>query len=92
MTIEWQPEINQNMAVIISLSSKENISNYYFQEYLPDNSGKFIVPKEILQNFKTGIIDLLIRRGNYKLGKAPDGKTYGTFLYTQNSIAVILEE
>jgi hypothetical protein len=94
LLVSWAPEPSKNMIVVLSLLTRENDSTYLgiHEVVLTDDIGSYSFPSSILQQFKSGILQILLRRGNYTFGYAPNDEQYGAFTFSQNSIRIVLTD
>ncbi len=93
LTVTWTPEPSKNMTVVLSLLTRENDSTYLgiYEKVLTDN-GSYTFPPSVLEQFKSGILQILLRRGNYIFDEAPNGKQFGAFTFSQNAICINLTD
>lgn len=93
MTVTWTSEPTKNMTVVLSILSNEADSAYVgiYDKVLPDNGSYTFQPSD-LQQFKTGIVMILLRRGNYTFDEAPNGKQYGAFTFSQDAVCINLTD
>lgn len=93
LTVTWTPEPTKNMTVMLTLMSEASDPLYTgIEDKVIADTGTYTFTASELQQFKTGILKILLRRGNYKFGYASNGKQYGAFAFSQNSIDIILND
>jgi hypothetical protein len=93
LTVTWTPEQSKDMTVILSLLSRESDSTYLgIHDVILSDVGTYTFQPSILGQFKSGILMILLRRGNYTFGEAPDSKQYGAFTFSQNEKCIILTD
>jgi len=81
LNVTWALLGDTNEVVSIEMVGDKNGSNTYFETMA--NTGSYMIPSSTMSSLSTGHCTMVLRRGNYIIGTATNGKRYLMVSWTQ---------